>query len=175
MITTEPIAQCPVTPRLGDVRGRNENSATLLNADLLVEPPKESREELIRDYLGVRFNNAPADSWRKAVVSWTWRIRCCCTETEHGRALREKAEDETINVFARSLSDLLMAASAGMRATMGLDPGSAYRGEKVAVVDATGKVLAHRHHLSAHRPDCQSSGIRRGALPEIPCGTGGDR
>ncbi|MFP3701257.1 RNA-binding transcriptional accessory protein, partial [Burkholderia sp. SIMBA_013] len=55
--------------------------------------------------------------------------------------VRERAEDEAINVFARNLHDLLMAAPAGMRATMGLDPGLR-TGVKVAVVDATGKVVA---------------------------------
>ena len=141
----EPIANVPSHRALAMFRGRNEGILQLsLNADpQCEEPPKESYcEELIRDYLGVRFNNAPADSWRKAVVSWTWRVKVLLhLETELMAALREKAEDEAINVFARNLSDLLMAAPAGMRATMGLDPGLR-TGVKVAVVDATGKVLA---------------------------------
>lgn len=90
----------------------------------------------------MRLNNAPADQWRKAVISWTWRVKVLLhLETEIMSTLREKAEEEAINVFARNLSDLLMAAPAGMRATMGLDPGLR-TGVKVAVVDATGKVMA---------------------------------
>ncbi|MDU2732779.1 MAG: Tex family protein, partial [Mixta calida] len=86
--------------------------------------------------------NAPADSWRKAVVSWTWRIKVLLhLETELMGSVRERAEEEAINVFARNLHDLLMAAPAGMRATMGLDPGLR-TGVKVAVVDATGKLVA---------------------------------
>lgn len=62
-------------------------------------------------------------------------------ETELMGTVRERAEDEAINVFARNLHDLLMAAPAGLRATMGLDPGLR-TGVKVAVVDATGKLVA---------------------------------
>lgn len=94
------------------------------------------------DHLGLRLNNAPADSWRKGVVSWTWRIKVLMhLETELMGTVRERAEDEAINVFARNLHDLLMAAPAGLRATMGLDPGLR-TGVKVAVVDATGKLVA---------------------------------
>ncbi len=76
------------------------------------------------NHLGLRLNNAPADSWRKGVVSWTWRIKVLMhLETELMGTVRERAEDEAINVFARNLHDLLMAAPAGLRATMGLDPG----------------------------------------------------
>lgn len=61
-----------------------------------------------------RLNNAPADSWRKGVVSWTWRIKVLMhLETELMGTVRERAEDEAINVFARNLHDLLMAASPG--------------------------------------------------------------
>ena len=141
----EAIAKIPSHRALAMFRGRNEGILQLaLNADpQSEEPPKESYcEELIRDHLGVRFNSAPADGWRKAVVSWTWRVKVLLhLETELMSALREKSEDEAINVFARNLSDLLMAAPAGMRATMGLDPGLR-TGVKVAVVDATGKLLA---------------------------------
>lgn len=63
------------------------------------------------DHLGLRLNNAPADSWRKGVVSWTWRIKVLMhLETELMGTVRERAEDEAINVFARNLHDLLMAA-----------------------------------------------------------------
>lgn len=130
---------------LAMLRGRNEGVLQLsLNADpQFDEPPRESHgETLIAEHLGLRLNGAPADSWRKAVVSWTWRIKVMLhLETELMGTVRERAEDEAINVFARNLHDLLMAAPAGMRATMGLDPGLR-TGVKVAVVDATGKLVA---------------------------------
>ncbi|SFD24626.1 Tex family protein [Pragia fontium] len=141
----EPIANTPSHRALAMFRGRNEGILNLaLNADPQHdEPPRESYcEQIITDHLNLRLNNAPADSWRKAVVNWTWRIKILMhMETELMGGLRERAEDEAINVFARNMHDLLMAAPAGMRATMGLDPGLR-TGVKVAVVDATGKLVA---------------------------------
>ncbi|MBS9431948.1 Tex family protein [Photorhabdus hainanensis] len=141
----EPIAQIPSHRALAMFRGRNEGILQLsLNADpQFDEPPKESYgEQIITQHLNLRLNNAPADSWRKAVVNWTWRVKVLLhLETELMSTLREKAEDEAIKVFARNLQDLLMAAPAGMRATMGLDPGLR-TGVKAAVIDATGKLIA---------------------------------
>ncbi|WP_086109798.1 Tex family protein [Xenorhabdus vietnamensis] len=141
----EAISTVPSHRALAMFRGRNEGILQLsLNADpQFEEAPKESYcEQIITDHLNLRLNNAPADNWRKAVVNWTWRIKVLLhLETELMGTLREKAEDEAINVFARNLHDLLMAAPAGMRATMGLDPGLR-TGVKVAVVDATGKLIA---------------------------------
>ncbi|MGJ0626572.1 Tex family protein [Xenorhabdus bovienii] len=141
----ESIATVPSHRALAMFRGRNESILQLaLNADpQFEEAPKESYcEQIITDHLNLRLNNAPADSWRKAVVSWTWRIKVLLhLETELMGTLREKAEDEAINVFARNLNALMMAAPAGMRATMGLDPGLR-TGVKVAVVDSTGKLIA---------------------------------
>lgn len=141
----EPVDKVPSHRALAMFRGRNEGILQLsLNCDpQFEEPPKESYcEEIITRHLDVRLNNAPADQWRKAVISWTWRVKVLLhLETEIMSALREKAEEEAINVFARNLSDLLMAAPAGMRTTMGLDPGLR-TGVKVAVVDDTGKVIA---------------------------------
>ncbi|MCD1126106.1 RNA-binding transcriptional accessory protein [Jinshanibacter sp. LJY008] len=141
----EPISGTPSHRALAMFRGRNEGILSLsLNADPQHdEPPRESYcEQIIADHLNLRLNNAPADSWRKAVVNWTWRIKILMhMETELMGSLRERAEDEAINVFARNMHDLLMAAPAGMRATMGLDPGLR-TGVKVAVVDATGKLVA---------------------------------
>lgn len=141
----EPISQVPSHRALAMFRGRNEGVLQLaLNADpQFEEAPRESQAELIIiNHLNLRLNNAPADAWRKAVVNWTWRIKVLLhTETELMGTVRERAEDEAINVFARNMHDLLMAAPAGMRATMGLDPGLR-TGVKVAVVDATGKLVA---------------------------------
>ncbi|HGM6877716.1 Tex family protein [Serratia nevei] len=141
----EPISQVPSHRALAMFRGRNEGVLQLaLNADpQFEEAPRESQAELILiNHLNLRLNNAPADAWRKAVVNWTWRIKVLLhLETELMGTVRERAEDEAINVFARNMHDLLMAAPAGMRATMGLDPGLR-TGVKVAVVDATGKLVA---------------------------------
>ncbi|MBL3523478.1 RNA-binding transcriptional accessory protein [Serratia plymuthica] len=141
----EPIAQVPSHRALAMFRGRNEGVLQLaLNADpQFEEAPRESQaEQIIISHLDLRLNNAPADAWRKAVVNWTWRIKVLLhLETELMGTVRERAEDEAINVFARNMQDLLMAAPAGMRATMGLDPGLR-TGVKVAVVDATGKLVA---------------------------------
>ncbi|MBP2168657.1 uncharacterized protein J2125_001849 [Erwinia toletana] len=141
----EALSSVPSHRALAMFRGRNEGVLQLaLNADpQFDEPPRESQgEQIISEHLNLRLNNAPADSWRKAVVSWTWRIKVLLhLETELMGSVRERAEDEAINVFARNLHDLLMAAPAGMRATMGLDPGLR-TGVKVAVVDATGKLVA---------------------------------
>ncbi|MGK8664294.1 Tex family protein [Serratia marcescens] len=141
----EPISQVPSHRALAMFRGRNEGVLQLaLNADpQFEEAPRESQAELIIiNHLNLRLNNAPADAWRKAVINWTWRIKVLLhLETELMGTVRERAEDEAINVFARNMHDLLMAAPAGMRATMGLDPGLR-TGVKVAVVDATGKLVA---------------------------------
>lgn len=125
-------------------RGRNEGILSLsLNADPDAEEGSRTShcEEIVREHLGVIFNNQPADNWRSQVISWTWKIKALLhLETELMGALREKAEDEAIDVFARNLSALLMAAPAGARNTMGLDPGLR-TGVKVAIVDTTGKLL----------------------------------
>ncbi|WP_109078532.1 Tex family protein [Aggregatibacter kilianii] len=126
-------------------RGRNEGILQLsLNADPDAEEGSRQSycEEIIRDYLGVRLSGQPADKWREQVIAWTWKIKVALhLETELMATLREKAEDEAIDVFARNLTALLMAAPAGAKNTMGLDPGLR-TGVKVAVVDNTGKLLA---------------------------------
>ncbi len=84
---------------------------------------------------------APADAWLANVVRLTWRVKLLLhLEVETEQRLREQAEQEAIRVFGRNLHDLLLAAPAGQRVTMGLDPGIR-TGVKVAVVDGTGKVL----------------------------------
>ena len=141
----ELLKNVPSHRALAMFRGRNEGILQLsLNAD--PEAEEESRqsycEEIIRDYLGVRFTGQPADKWREQVIAWTWKIKLALhLETELMATLREKAEEEAIDVFARNLTALLMAAPAGAKNTMGLDPGLR-TGVKVAVVDNTGKLLA---------------------------------
>ncbi|XBS72006.1 Tex family protein [Acerihabitans sp. KWT182] len=141
----EPLSQVPSHRALAMFRGRNEGVLQIaLNADPLSdEPPRESRcEQMIIDHLQLRLTEAPGDAWRKSVVNWTWRIKILLhLETELLGTLREKAEEEAIQVFARNMHDLMMAAPAGLRPTMGLDPGLR-TGVKVAVVDDTGKLVA---------------------------------
>ena len=141
----EPLRNVPSHRALAMFRGRNEGILQLgLNADPDAEEGSRHSycEEIIREHLGVRLANQAADKWREQVISWTWKIKVALhLETELMGALREKAEEEAIGVFARNLSALLMAAPAGAKNTMGLDPGLR-TGVKVAVVDNTGKLLA---------------------------------
>ena len=141
----ELLKNVPSHRALAMFRGRNEGILQLsLNADPEAEEGSRQNycEEIIRDYLGVRFTGQPADKWREQVIAWTWKIKVALhLETELMATLREKAEDEAIDVFARNLTALLMAAPAGAKNTMGLDPGLR-TGVKVAVVDNTGKLLA---------------------------------
>ena len=141
----ELLKNVPSHRALAMFRGRNEGILQLsLNADPEAEEGTRQSycEEIIRDYLGVRFTGQPADKWREQVIAWTWKIKVALhLETELMATLLEKAEDEAIDVFARNLTALLMAAPAGAKNTMGLDPGLR-TGVKVAVVDNTGKLLA---------------------------------
>lgn len=140
----ELLKNVPSHRALAMFRGRNEGILQLsLNAYPDVEEGSRQSycEEIIRDYLDVRFTGQPADKWREQVIAWTWKIKVSLhLETELMASLREKAEEEAIDVFARNLTALLMAAPAGAKSTMGLDPGLR-TGVKVAVVDNTGKLL----------------------------------
>ncbi|MCA3897826.1 RNA-binding transcriptional accessory protein [Vibrio vulnificus] len=141
----EAISKVPSHRALAMLRGRNEGFLSLtLNADPQQEESVRQSccETLIAEHYGVTLSSAPADNWRKQVISWAWRIKVSMhMETELMAAMKERAEIEAIEVFATNLKDLLMAAPAGPRATLGLDPGLR-TGCKVAVVDTTGKVLA---------------------------------
>jgi protein Tex len=95
--------------------------------------------------IAARFNIAdrkqPADAWLLQTAGWTWQVKLTWQlETDLLTELRERAEEEAIRVFAHNLHDLLLAAPAGPRVTMGLDPGLR-TGVKVAIVDRTGKLL----------------------------------
>ncbi|HHF4079788.1 TPA: Tex family protein [Haemophilus influenzae] len=140
----ELLKNVPSHRALAMFRGRNEGILQLsLNADPDAEEGTRQSycEEIIRDYLDVRFTGQPADKWREQVIAWTWKIKVSLhLETELMASLRAKAEEEAIDVFARNLTALLMAAPAGAKSTMGLDPGLR-TGVKVAVVDNTGKLL----------------------------------
>ncbi|OSP56455.1 Tex family protein [Pseudoruegeria sp. SK021] len=90
--------------------------------------------------IGIR-GTGPGDQWLRAAAEWTWRVKLSLSMyMDLMGTLRRRAHDEAIEVFSRNLKDLLLAAPAGQRATLGLDPGIR-TGVKVAVVDATGKLL----------------------------------
>lgn len=143
----EPIGAIPSHRALALFRGRREEMLTVtLRLDSEAEKPKWDAphnpcEARIAMHFGIRNEGRAADKWLADTVRWTWRVKSFLhLESELMGALRERAEIEAINVFARNLKDLLLAAPAGPRATMGLDPGLR-TGVKVAVVDATGKVV----------------------------------
>ncbi|MEI4982143.1 Tex family protein [Aeromonas caviae] len=138
----EPLHKAPSHRVLAMLRGRNEG---ILNLALVTGEDEGTSpcEGIIAHHLRLNLQSRPADKWLQGVVSWTWKIKLSLQmETELIGRIRESAEEEAIKVFAMNLKDLLMAAPAGMRCTMGLDPGIR-TGVKVAVVDATGKLVDH--------------------------------
>ena len=144
---SENLSSIPSHRALALLRGRREEMLTvILRLDTEAEKPKWDAppnpcESKIAARFGVRQQSRPADKWLMDTVRWAWRVKIFMhLETELMTRLREEAEAEAIRVFARNLKDLLLAAPAGPRATMGLDPGLR-TGVKVAVVDATGKVV----------------------------------
>ncbi|PGH56567.1 RNA-binding transcriptional accessory protein [Azospirillum palustre] len=122
-------------------RGRTQGVLDI-RLDLPVEEGQpHPAEGTIAVHTGIRDQGRPADKWLSDVVRWTWKLKIGPhIETDLMGSLRERAEDEAIRVFARNLHDLLLAAPAGQRVTIGLDPGIR-TGVKVAVVDATGKLV----------------------------------
>ncbi|MBF4335260.1 Tex family protein [Vibrio anguillarum] len=153
----ETLSKVPSHRALAMLRGRNEGFLSLsMNADPEQEEGVRQSycETLIAQHYGIHLSSAPADGWRKQVISWAWRIKVSMhMETELMGTMKERAEIEAIEVFATNLKDLLMAAPAGPRATLGLDPGLR-TGSKIAVVDATGKVLA-TETIYPHQPHNQ--------------------
>ncbi len=98
-------------------------------------------DHLIASHMDIKNNDNAADSWLLECVRWSWKVKVLTQiETELTMRLRESAEDEAINVFGKNLNDLLLAAPAGRRCTIGLDPGLR-TGVKVVVVNDTGKLL----------------------------------
>ena len=144
---SEKLGTIPSHRALALFRGRREE---LLNVQLRLDSeaekpawsaPHNPCEMRIANHFGIKNQGRPADVWLADTVRWTWRVKSFLhLESELMGALRSRAETEAINVFARNLKDLLLAAPAGPRATMGLDPGIR-TGVKVAVVDETGKVV----------------------------------
>ncbi len=127
---------------LAMLRGRNEDVLSLdIEVDADDASPVRPVERMIADAYAIG-RALPGDRWLAEVAGWTWRVKLSLhLSLDLMRELRERAEDEAIHVFARNLKDLLLAAPAGSRPTMGLDPGIR-TGVKVAVVDGTGKLVA---------------------------------
>jgi protein Tex len=147
----EPLEAIPSHRALALFRGRKEEILQLalklpeeLEAAAQSPAPAEalnSCERKIASRFDISNRGRPGDAWLLQTARWTWQVKLAWQlEGELLSALRERAEEEAIRVFAGNLHDLLLAAPAGPRATMGLDPGLR-TGVKVAVVDRTGKVL----------------------------------
>ena len=154
---SETLSTIPSHRALALFRGRREEMLTVtLRLDSEEEKPTWASplnpcESRIAAHFGVSQKDRPADKWLIDTVRWAWRVKVFMhLDTELMGKLREQSEIEAINVFARNLKDLLLAAPAGPRATMGLDPGLR-TGVKVAIVDATGKVMEHAT-IYPHQP-----------------------
>ncbi|MGO2415480.1 Tex family protein [Cobetia crustatorum] len=138
----EALHKAPSHRALAMLRGRNEGILSLaLKLPDEDELPRHPMEGAIAHHFTIEDHGRAADRWLKEVVRWTWRVKLYThLESELVGRLRERAELEAIQVFADNLKDLLLAAPAGPKATMGLDPGLR-TGVKIAVVDATGKYV----------------------------------
>jgi uncharacterized protein len=142
---SEPFTKLPSHRILAMFRGEKEEmlELTLEPHDAEEQPPGPSDyEAMIAGRFGIDDRGRKADKWLGDTVRWAWRTRILVhLGIDLRTRLRAAAEDEAVRVFAANLRDLLLAAPAGTRATMGLDPGLR-TGVKVAIVDATGKVVA---------------------------------
>ncbi|MFO7642416.1 MAG: Tex family protein [Candidatus Competibacteraceae bacterium] len=141
----EALRQIPSHRALALFRGRNEG---VLQLNLEIGDPGDSvasgfdpGERRVAARFQIRDAGRPADAWLRETARWAWKVKLLPhLEAELKQRLREIAEEEAIQVFARNLRDLLLAAPAGARPTLGLDPGLR-TGVKVAVVDATGRLV----------------------------------
>ncbi len=139
----EPIETVPSHRALAVFRGRQEGLLTvkvLLTEEEEVLPVHPCQELIARAH-GIKNLGRPADVWLASVVRWCWRVKCLASvEGDLLTRLRERAETEAIGVFGTNLKDLLLAAPAGHKGVIGLDPGIR-TGVKVAVISDTGAVL----------------------------------
>lgn len=139
----EPIETVPSHRALAVFRGRQEG---LLTVKVLLTEEEEALpvhpcQALIARAHGIKNLGRPADVWLAGVVRWCWRVKCLASvEGDLLTRLRERAETEAIGVFGTNLKDLLLAAPAGHKGVIGLDPGIR-TGVKVAVISDTGAVL----------------------------------
>jgi len=153
----EPLKSVPSHRALAILRGRNEGflSINLVVGDVNDKLAVNPCEAMVASFYEIEQQGRAGDKWLAEVVKWTWRVKLLThLETELIGRIRESAEEQAINVFATNLKDLLMAAPAGYKTTIGLDPGLR-TGCKVAVVDETGKVLDHGA-IFPHQPQNQA-------------------
>ncbi len=139
----EPISKIPSHRLLALMRARNEGVIELELAPAVDSDQGHAEGEgRVAAHANIQYRDRPADAWLRETVRMTWRVKLHLhlTLDLFGR-VREGAEDEAIRVFGDNLKDLMLAAPAGAKTVMGLDPGIR-TGVKVAVVDATGKLLA---------------------------------
>jgi uncharacterized protein len=138
---SEKWATVPGHRALAMLRGWNEEVLTLtIDVDADDPSPVKPAQRSIASAFDIR-GAGPVDQWLMEVAGWTWRVKLSMSlSLDLMRELRERSEEEAIHVFARNLKDLLLAAPAGSRPTMGLDPGIR-TGVKVAIIDGTGKLL----------------------------------
>ena len=139
---SEPLKKTPSHRALAMFRGRNEGALSLS-----IQVPNSDDSDpcisMIAGHWHINVVGRAAEKWLNEVVRWTWKIKLYFhVEMDLLGQLRESADAEAIQVFSSNLKDLLLAAPAGSKATIGLDPGLR-TGVKMAVVDATGKVLDH--------------------------------
>jgi len=140
---SEPLKTTPSHRALAMFRARREGFISI-KVDLMLEDDAgHPCETMVAQQVAIEHLGRPADDWLREVVRWTWRIKLHThLETDLLANLRERADLDAINVFSINLKDLMLAAPAGQKATLGLDPGLR-TGVKVAVVDSTGKLLDH--------------------------------
>ncbi|MBT2801057.1 RNA-binding transcriptional accessory protein [Halomonas sp. ISL-56] len=138
----EKLAKAPSHRALAMFRARNEGVLSLsIRLPGEEEAPVHPAQVAIAKQFGISDQGRPADKWLAEVVRWTWRVKLyTALETELLGRLREQAELTAIEVFAANLKDLLLAAPAGQKVTLAIDPGQR-TGCKVAVVDATGQFV----------------------------------
>ncbi len=143
----EPLHKIPSHRAMALLRGENEEILALtLSPEAADRDPRDTSPTEYEGQIAARFNIAdrgrPADPWLKDTVRWAWRTKLLVSlGVDLRMRLRQAAEQAAATVFAENLRDLLLAAPAGSRTTLGLDPGLR-TGTKVAVVDGTGKVVA---------------------------------
>ena len=140
---TESWKNTPSHRALAMLRGRNEGVLQLqLVPDANEETAHSLCEQMVANHFNIKDEGRAADAFLRTAVQWTWKVKLHLSlENDLLGELREKAEEEAIKVFARNLKDLLMAAPAGMRTTLALDPGLR-TGVKVTAIDETGKLLS---------------------------------
>ena len=151
----EALSAVPSHRALALFRGRQEG---ILSINVSLGEEEEALtphpcQKIVADHVGIKDMGRAADRWLMDVCRWTWRVKICLNlEGELFQMLRDRAEEEAIRVFGINLKDLLLAAPAGSKGVIGLDPGLR-TGVKVAVISATGSVL-ETGVIYPHEPRC---------------------